>query len=458
MTTITIGLSLSLSGEYAPMGLQAHAAIRLFAADMNAAGGIFVGGAAHQVALELHDDASDPARCASIYRALCAEHRADILFGPYSSRLVGVAAPIAEEAKRVLVNHGGAADDLYERKYRMLVGVLSPASEYLTGFVKLLATLKFWRKRLAIVAPQSPFARAVAGGVERACAERRIRRRGVKIRVKYNADFDPATSPATLFPALKRNRVNALLSAGSYAHDVTVMRAVTASALNIPVLACVAAGVESFRADLGEHAEGIVGASQWEEHAAIEPELGPTPSEFARRMRAAGAGENSDYVAAQAYAAGLLAAAALVNADALDQERMRSAFSDLRVSTLYGDFSIDRVTGRQVGHRMLLVQWHQGRKVVIEPEPRDDAATLEFPSGWRLILAGLEMIKMNRGPETIESDTIDSDRIESDEIAEAEISGDRIGSEGADKPGHGSQGPQERRRRRRRDHDERDKD
>jgi branched-chain amino acid transport system substrate-binding protein len=412
--TITIGLSLSLSGEYAPMGRQAEAGIRLFAADINAAGGIRIGGAAHEVTLELHDDASDPARCESIYRALCGEHRADLLFGPYSSRLVRVAAPIAEQAKLVLVNHGGAADDLYERKFRMMVGVLSPASDYLIGFVKLLATLKFWRKRLAIVAPRTPFARAVADGVERACAERRIRRRGVRIRVKHNAEFAPALTPAKLFPVLKRNRVNALVSAGSYAHDLATMRAVTASTLNIPVLACVAAGVGSFRADLGEHAEGIVGASQWEEHAAIEPELGPTPSEFARRMRAAGGGLNCDYVAAQAYAAGLLAAQAIANAGALDQERMRSAFSDLRVSTLYGDFAIDRVTGRQVGHQMLLVQWHQGNKVIVEPEPRDDAGTLEFPSGWRLLLAGLEMIKMNRGPETIEADEIESDKIEAD--------------------------------------------
>ena len=61
---------------------------------------------------------------------------------------------------------------------------------------------------------------------------------------------------------------------------------------------------------------------------------------------------------------------ALANAGALDQERMRNAFSDLRVSTLYGDFAIDRVTGRQVGHQMLLVQWHQGNKVIVEPEPR----------------------------------------------------------------------------------------
>ena len=43
------------------------------------------------------------------------------------------------------------------------------------------------------------------------------------------------------------------------------MRAIVKSDLNIPVLACVAAGVEKFRVDLGDDGEGIVGPSQWED-------------------------------------------------------------------------------------------------------------------------------------------------------------------------------------------------
>ncbi len=156
------------------------------------------------------------------------------------------------------------------------------------GFVRLLSQLKLWRKRVAIVASKSPFARAVAAGFERAAEERNARRRGVRIRVKWNGAFDPASTPARLFPALVRNRVNALASAGSYDHDVAVMRAVAESRLNIPVLGCVAAGVARFATDLGELSEGIVGPSQWEDSLDLEPALGPTPAEFARRMRTAG--------------------------------------------------------------------------------------------------------------------------------------------------------------------------
>jgi branched-chain amino acid transport system substrate-binding protein len=397
VSKLRIGLSLSLSGQYAAMGRQAEAALRLFVGDTNQAGGIRAGGKAREVSLECFDDASDPNQCAGIYRSLCFENRADLVLGPYSTRLARAAAPIAEQAAMVMLNHGGAGDDLYQHGYRMLAGVLTPASEYMEGFVRLLAGLKLWRKRLAIVAATgSGFAGAVTRGVERACAERYARRKGVKVRVKYTGAFDADSTPAKLFPALGRNRVNALLSAGGYEHDVAVMRAIAASALNIPVLACVGAGVAAFGADLGEHAEGIVGPSQWEEQVRIVPEMGPTPKEFSRRMSRFAPAAGCDYPAAQAYAAALLAKAAVEAAQSVEQRRVREALSDLRTTTLFGDFAIDRVTGRQIAHKILLVQWHGGHKVVIQPESHADVGSLEFPSGWRLILASMQMLKLRR--------------------------------------------------------------
>ncbi len=367
--------------------------MRLFVADTEAAGGIEVGGRRYRLALECHDDRSEPARAAEIYRWLCSEHRAGLIFGPYSSRLARVAAPIAEGAGMVMVNHGGASDELYNCNYRLVVGILSSASDYLLPFGRLLSTLKFWRKRVAIVASKTPFASAVAAGFERACNQRWARRHGVRVRLKYTAaGRDRAWD--RLLPALKRSRINALVAAGNFDEDLELMRVVISHDLSIPVLCCVAAGVARFGVMLGEDAEGIVGPSGWEESVRFAAQIGPAPNEFARRMRAAYPAIPIDYPAAQAYAAGVLAAAALKAADAIDQERLRAAFSDLRVSTMYGDFEIDRVTGRQIGHAMLIVQWHGGHKVIVEPEVHRESATLELPSGWRLILGSFPQIRL----------------------------------------------------------------
>jgi branched-chain amino acid transport system substrate-binding protein len=401
---VRIGLSLSLTGAYANMGRQAEAALQLFVADTNSAGGIRIGGEPREIELRCIDDASNSQRCVEIYRSLCGETRVDVLLGPYSSALVRVAAPIAEQAGVLFVNHGGAADDLFSHRLRLIVGVLSPASDYFNGFVHLVAGLKLWRKRIAIVHSNSGFAEAIANGLERESNERYARRKGVRIRVKYAGEFDPRSTPEKLFPALRRNRVNALVSAGPYHHDIAVMRAVTQSSLNVPVLGCVAAGVDKFRIDLGEDAEGLVGPSQWESQLQFRPEIGPAPRQFIKRMRARFLGVACDYPAAQAYAAALLTKAAIENAQSLDAIKIREAFSDLRTTTFFGDFSIDRVTGRQIGHRMLLVQWHGGQKVVIDPEAHAESGTLEFPTGWQLILASFQRFKMTRRDDDDEHD------------------------------------------------------
>src|SRR5260370_27809312 len=128
----------------------------------------------------------------------------------------------------------------------------------LTCFVRMLATLKFWSKRVAIVSSRSPCARAVGEGSEQACRERLARRRGVRVRLKYTGAFDPETTPEMLFAGLRRTRVNALLSAGSYAQDVAMMRLIIASGLNIPVLGCVAAGLAPLAPDMGHWSAGML--------------------------------------------------------------------------------------------------------------------------------------------------------------------------------------------------------
>jgi branched-chain amino acid transport system substrate-binding protein len=393
---LTIGVSLSSSGPYKHMGRQAESGLRLFASDANAAGGIEIDSNRYEVELASEDDRGDRRRVASIYRDFCSNRRVDLLFSPYGSVLTRAAAPIAEAAGLPFINHGGADDGLYQHGYRMIVGVLTTASEYMTELIRLVSTLKFWRKRLAIVSTESPFARAVAEGAERACAGRIIRRRGVRVRVKYHGRFDPEQNGERLHRALRRNRVNALLSAGSYEHDLTVMQFAASEWLYIPVLGCVAAGVSRFGFDLGNNAEGIMGPAQWDPAIEIQSILGPSAEEFVARFRASN-GCEPDYPAAQAYAAGLLTMAAIREASSLEPARIRAAFSSLRTTTFFGDFAIEPVSGRQIAHKMLIIQWHAGRKVIIRPEPDLHSGVVEFPSGWRLLLALPQILRVKRG-------------------------------------------------------------
>jgi branched-chain amino acid transport system substrate-binding protein len=391
MRKLVLGCSLSLTGDYAAMGRQAHAALRLLVADQNEAGGISISGDHYHLALDCHDDRSDVRECGAIYRSLCSEPRSDLLLGPYSSRLARVAAPIAKAAGMLLINHGGASDDLHVQDNRLIVSVLSPASDYFAGFARLIAGLKFWRKRVALVTAPTPFARAVGAGVEAGCATRAASRRGVRLRVK--ASYPNPADRTALLAQLARARINVLVAAGSFEEDVAMVRDAIEGDLNLPVIACVAAGVGAFWSALGSCANGIIGPSQWEEQLELRPEIGPTAIDFARRFRTANPGLSCDYPAAQAYAGGLIAVAALRECASLEHQALRTVCGDLRTTTLFGDYAIDRVTGRQIGHKVLLVQWHEGRKVTIDPEVHAQLGALEIPSGWRLILASIYRVR-----------------------------------------------------------------
>ena len=177
-------------------------------------------------------------------------------------------------------------------------------------------------------------------------------------------------------------------------HDVAVMRAIAAST---SISRCSDASQQASAAsasDLGELAEGIVGPSQWEESIEIAPALGPTPA----RVRAADARRRRHRFSRLSRRANLRRRSAHRRRDCERRPLRRRDASRgvlrLRTTTMFGDFSIDRVTGRQLGHQMLLVQWHRGRKVIIVPESHDDSRVRSiFPSGWRLLLAGVEMLR-----------------------------------------------------------------
>ena len=137
---ITVGLSISLTGRFSPQGQQALAGIRLWQSYLHAQGGIAC--SAHgQLPLRLiyYDDQSRLSRAQQHALRLLREDRVDVLLGPYSSGLTLAVAQVAEEHKKLLWNHGGSSDEIFNRGLRCLVSTPSPASDYLRGMPRWLA-------------------------------------------------------------------------------------------------------------------------------------------------------------------------------------------------------------------------------------------------------------------------------------------------------------------------------
>jgi len=93
----------------------------------------------------------------------------------------------------------------------------------------------------------------------------------------------------------------------------------------------------------------------------------PTPTRVPRRRRssrptAAPQGCDPPYPAAQAFAAGVVAARCVRDAGTVGDHAVRAAAEALDCTTLFARFRLDPASGQQVGHRVLTVQWQGGER------------------------------------------------------------------------------------------------
>ena len=70
---------------------------------------------------------------------------------------------------------------------------------------------------------------------------------------------------------------------------------------------------------------------------------------------------------APGYAACQILVEAIRRVGSLDSAKLRDAISKMDHNTVYGRFLVDR-DGVQIGHRMLLVQWQDGKRAIVWPE------------------------------------------------------------------------------------------
>jgi branched-chain amino acid transport system substrate-binding protein len=60
-------------------------------------------------------------------------------------------------------------------------------------------------------------------------------------------------------------------------------------------------------------------------------------------------------------------AEAVKKAGGLDSEKVREALLGLKLRTMFGDFQVDK-DGAQVAHKAVLLQWQEGKRVVVWPD------------------------------------------------------------------------------------------
>jgi branched-chain amino acid transport system substrate-binding protein len=297
--------------------------------------------------LEVLDAHPDPA--AALDRAEGA--RPDLLFGPYGS---GPTRAVAAATRRTVWNHGGAR----VAHAGNLVDVLAPADTYFAGVVQAVHRADPELRGVCVLHADTGFGRAVGEG-----GAREADRLGLQV-ARAVLPADPAEAEL-------------LLVAGGFADELAAARRLLPGRWR--AAGFVGAGVDEVLADLGALREGLLGPAQWLASAAPRPDEGPSAAEFVAAYRRS-AGTDPPYPAAQAYAAGLVAARCLREAGGPGDAALLAAARNLHCTTLFAPFRLDPETGRQVGHRVLAVQWQDGVRRVVWP-PERAQATLRLRGG-----------------------------------------------------------------------------
>lgn len=357
---ITMGLTVSLSGKFSDQGRQALHGITLWRDYANAKGGIEVGSRERTpVRLIFYDDQSRVECARQNSLRLLEDDHVDVLFGPYSSALTLAAARVAEEHGKILWNHGGSSDAISDQGGRYLVSIASPASDYLRELPSWIANTMPSLRRISIVySRKGTFASQVVRGIVEAA----------EVVGSHLVTIVPVDSPLSAIDAvvheLSSIKPGVLVFALSFQDEISLFKARQLWPDSVKAVAAVAAGLNAFYEAVRQAAEGVIAPSQWAPEASFPAVQGPDSNWFVSNFQDQ-YGSLPEYLAAGAFAAGLILTQCVLRAGSLEDEQLRQVVAGLDFNTFYGRFRIDARTGRQIGHRILLTQWRRGTKVML---------------------------------------------------------------------------------------------
>jgi branched-chain amino acid transport system substrate-binding protein len=365
--TITIGFTDSQTGKLNVDSKGQTRGYDYWRDEVNAKGGIDVGGKKYKVKFVNYDDQSVGGRVQQLYTRLINHDKAQFLFGPYSSGMTAPATVISEQYNKIMLDSGGAEEKPFQQGNKYLFMVITPAGHYLSGAIDALKT-KDPHAKVAIVYSDDPFSKAVT-----TAAIKQAKAAGLN--VVMQASYAPSTTDfGPIVNKMISSGAEAFLGGGHYADGATLARQMHEQNAKMKFMSILVAPSDNKFAELGNAALGVTFPSQWEPQVSYKPQFGPTSAEFVKGFQAK-YHEVPDYHAASGYTVGIILQHAIEQAKSLDTKKVAAALNATDVTTFFGHikFATDSANhGLQVGHTMVLGQWQKANgkleKQVVWPE------------------------------------------------------------------------------------------
>ncbi|WP_237105854.1 amino acid ABC transporter substrate-binding protein [Nonomuraea sp. MG754425] len=366
---VKIGVSLPLTGDFSEPGKGIQEGYQVWADQVNAKGGLL----GRKVELIFRDDASDPNRVSSDYESLITQDKVNLVFGPFSSRLVIPAAKVAESYDMLFVEPAGAAAEVFEQGFERLFyaapAIASDHYDYLADYLTGLPADQR-PKTAAYASLDDPFAQGTAYGLRDRLAAAGVKTVVDEVYPPETTDFAPiAAKIAAAEPDL-------VVGGTQFEDSVGLVRALQELKVQ-PKLAAFSTGptLAEFPGAVKGAAEHILSPVGWSATATFTG----NQAMVGRYRELFGGAANED--AANGYTVGQIVEAAVNAVKCVDaakecQDKLTEHIRKSTFDTVVGPLSFDDKGRPEQAH---MIQQYVGGKVEIVLPEQARTAELVYP-------------------------------------------------------------------------------
>ena len=353
---ITIGASLSETGDFSADGLAFEKGYKLWARDVNAHGGLL----GRQVKLTILNDNSDPNQVVTNYQTLLGTDHVDLTFGPFSSLLTAPASSVAARYGMAFLEGAGGAPAVFDTPSNQadhnVFDVSLPIADELVPFVHWIASLPPDKRPKTAAYPmaQDPFADPPVQ-----LAQTLLSKLGVK--TVYSQIF-PEEVPAYKAPAdqVAATRADVVVLGSTDVPTVAAFMQAFEQQHYTPKLFIAAAGPDqgaSFTSAVGVgNADGMMVADGWYPGYANAASQNMV-KEYVAAYGGSASGVNADV--AEAYSVGQVMAQAVTATGGTNNAKIISYLhSGTTLSSVQGPVKFDAL-GENGAAAAFIFQWQQ---------------------------------------------------------------------------------------------------
>jgi branched-chain amino acid transport system substrate-binding protein len=369
---IKIGISLSLSGDFAADGQAFQQGYQLWADKVNASGGLL----GRQVTLDIVNDASSDTQVVTNYQKLITIDKCDLLFGPFSTKLTKPAAAIANRYGFALVEGAGGGPSVFTQGLNNVFDVSLPVANNLVSFTQLILSLPAnERPQTAAYATQDdPFTQPQID-----LAKQLLEQAGIKT-VSYTV-YPAETTDFTPIAQKLLSAKGDVVVLGTLLQDFTAFATAFKQQHYNPKAIVATAGPDQGDAFLkaiggATSAEGIMVPNGW-----YAQQTTPGNQEMVQAFLKKYGGDISAISSdvPEGYSVGQVVQQAVTKVGSLDQAKLIQTLHNNTFTSVQGPVKFDN-TGQNTAIQAFLFQWQGGNLVPVYPASSDpNFKTPEYP-------------------------------------------------------------------------------